>query len=220
MVSNSSDQAHRPSTLVARFQDHHESSGRDTPTDRAKQPVPGRLQSFGTSIQEQGISDESFRIISAAWRKGTEKAYSSAWGKWVLWCNRTNTNPFPSSVGPVLDFLTEQFHEGKQYTMLNSYRSALSATLHYIDGRPVGQHPIVRRLLQGMFNEHPPAPRYDQVWDVSLVVQHFQTEQPTFELTLKELSQEGGVTLQTFASTMANCRLSLNTAWLVIHCLT
>ena len=74
MVSNSSDQAHRPSNLVARFQeDHHKSSGRDTSTDRAKQPVPGPLQSFRMSIQEQGISDESFRIISAAWRKGTEK---------------------------------------------------------------------------------------------------------------------------------------------------
>ena len=83
--------------LVARFQeDHHESSGRDTPTDRAKQLIPGRLQSFRTSIQEQGISGESFRITSAAWRKGTEKAYSSAWGKWVHWCNKTN--PFPSSI--------------------------------------------------------------------------------------------------------------------------
>ena len=66
MVSNSSDKAHRPSDLVARFQeDHHESSGRDTPTDRAKQPVPGRLQSFRTSIQEQGISDESLNHFSS-----------------------------------------------------------------------------------------------------------------------------------------------------------
>ena len=44
-----------------------------------------------------------------------------------------STNPFPSSIGPVLDFLTEQFHENKQYTTLNSYQSALSATLHHID---------------------------------------------------------------------------------------
>ena len=78
----------------------------------------------------------------------------------------------------------------KQYTTLNSYRSALSATLHHIDGRPVGQHPIVCRLLQGMFNERPPAPRYQQVWDVSLVVRYFQAGQPTSELTLKELSKK------------------------------
>ena len=119
-----------------------------------------------------------------------EKSYSSAWGKWLLWCSRTNTNPFPSSIGPVLDFLTEQFQEGKQYTTLNSYQSALSATLHHIDGRPVGQHPIVCHLLQGIFNERPPAPRYQQVWDVSLVVRYFQAGQPTSELTLKELSKK------------------------------
>ena len=191
MVSNSSDQAHRPADLVARLEkDYHKSSWGDTPIDREKQLAPGRLQSFRSSIQEQGISDESFRIISAAWRKGTEKSYSSAWGKWLLWCSRTNTNPFPSSIGPVLDFLTKQFQEGKQYTTLNSYRSALSATLHHIDGRPVGQHPIVCRLLQGMFNERPPAPRYQQVWDISLVVRYFQAGQPTSELTLKELSKK------------------------------
>ena len=69
------------------------------------------------------------------------------------------------------DPLTQsQFQEHKQYTTLSFYRSALSATLYHIDGRPVGQHPIVCHLLQGMFNERPPAPRYQQVWDVSLVV--------------------------------------------------
>ena len=41
-----------------------------------------------------------------------------------------------------------------------------------------------------MFNECPPAPRYHQVWDVSLVVRHFQTGQSTSELTLKELSKK------------------------------
>ena len=71
------------------------------------------------NIQGHRISDDS-----AAWRKGTEKSYSSAWGKWLLWCNEGKIDPFPSSVGPVLNFLTTQFHEGKQYSTLNSYRSA------------------------------------------------------------------------------------------------
>ena len=44
MVSNSSDKAHQPSNLAAKFQDHHKSSGRDTPIDRAKHPAPGWLQ--------------------------------------------------------------------------------------------------------------------------------------------------------------------------------
>lgn len=106
-------------------------------------------------MQDGGISEESFKIISAAWRRGTEKAYSSAWGKWILCCNKQESNPFPSSIGPVVNFLTEEFKHGKQHTTVNSYRSVLSATLPQIDGKPVGQHPVVCRLLQG--KKGPPA---------------------------------------------------------------
>ena len=41
-----------------------------------------------------------------------------------------------------------------------------------------------------MFNQRPPAPRYQEVWDVSLVVRHIQAGLPTSELTLKELSKK------------------------------
>ena len=190
VVSKPPGQADQSSDPVAKYQeDRHQPNGGDALTGGTKQSISSRLQGFRTSIQDHGISDESFKIISAAWRKSTEKSYSSAWGKWMLWCNRTNTDPFLSSVGPVLSFLTEQFQEGKQYTTLNSYRSALSATLQPIDGKPIGQHPIVCRLLQGMFNQRPPAPRYQEVWDVSLVVRHIQSGPPTAELALKELSK-------------------------------
>ena len=129
----------------------------------------------------------------------------------MLWCNRTNTDPFPSSVGPVLSFLTEQFQEGKQYTTLNSYRSALSATLQPIDGKPIGQHPIVCRLLQGMFHQRPPAPRYQEVWDVSLVVRHIQSGPPTAELALKEFSKRLVTLLALCNASRASDLRALNT---------
>ena len=59
---------------------------------------------------------------------GQRKAYSSAWGKWILWCNKQESNPFPSTIGPLVNFLTEEFKLGKQYTTMNFYRSALSTT--------------------------------------------------------------------------------------------
>ena len=112
------------------------------------------------------LSDEALQIIIASWRPGTEKSYSSAWKKWSCWCSQRGIDPFPDSVTPVVEFLTSQFQEGKQYLTMNSYRSALSAlsaTLPPMEGHPVGQHPLVCRLLQGMFNKRPPAPRYG-VW--------------------------------------------------------
>ena len=68
----------------------------------------------------------------------------------------------------------EKYQEGKQYSTLNGYRSALSATIPPIEGYPVGQHPIVCRALQGSFNKRPPMPRYGTTWDVNKVVQHIK----------------------------------------------
>lgn len=48
---------------------------------------------------------------------------------------------------------------------------------------------MVVRLLQGMFNQRPPAPRYQEIWDVGLVVKFIQDGQPTVNLSLKELSK-------------------------------
>ena len=190
LVSKSTSQTDRYSLDPTTFQPHYnESNGRDTPTGYSGKFTANRLQSFRSSVQGDGISDDSFKIICAAWRKGTEKSYSSAWGKWLLWCDQGKSDPFPSSIGPVLNFLTSQFEQGKQYSTLNSYRSALSATLPQIDGKQVGQHPMVIRLLQGMFNQRPPAPKYQEVWDVGLVVKYIQDGPRTADLSLKELSK-------------------------------
>ena len=40
-----------------------------------------------------------------------------------------------------------------------------------------------------MINGRPPAPRYQDVWDVDLVVRHIEDGQPTADLSLKELSK-------------------------------
>ena len=84
--------------------------------------------------------------------------------------------------------MTAEFKSGKQHSTINSYRSALSATLAPIDGFPVGQHPLVCKLLQGVFNRRPPAPRYTGMWNVSTVVSHI-LEMPS-DLSLKELSKK------------------------------
>lgn len=122
MVPKPAESANRSSSFATRpKRDPHESPTRILPSGGAGQLLPSRLQSVRSNMQDGGISEESFKIISAAWRRGTEKAYSSAWGKWILWCNKQESNPFSSSVGPVVNFLTEEFKHGKQHTTMNSY---------------------------------------------------------------------------------------------------
>ena len=54
----------------------------------------------------------------------------------------------------------------------------------------MGQHPIVCRLLQGMFNERPPQPRYQYVWDVGDIVEFLKSMAPNEALSYKDLTMK------------------------------
>ena len=71
----------------------------------------------------------------------------------------------------VCDFLTEQFEDSnKSYSTINSYRSALSSILLPVDGYSVGEHPVIARLLKGMFHVRPPEARYSFTCDVNVLL--------------------------------------------------
>ena len=61
-------------------------------------------------------------------------------------------------VSEVLTFLAEQFAEGKQYRTINMLRSAISSAHVHLDSKPIGQHPLVVRLMRGVSTCRPPLP--------------------------------------------------------------
>ena len=57
------------------------------------------------------------------------------------------------------------------------------------DGVAVGQHPLTISLMAGVFNLNPPRPRYEETWDVGLVLAHLRTL-PNDGLSLKNLARK------------------------------
>ena len=90
------------------------------------------------------------------------------WKKWSCWCTQRGIDPFPDSMTTVVEFLTSQFQEGKQYSTMNSYRSTLSATLLPMESHPVGQHPClyVDCCRECLTKDHQP----HSVWSVETVL--------------------------------------------------
>ena len=143
--------------------DPNEPVGGTSPPGLAGKAPLSHVANFRDSLQVQGVSEQAMEFICASWRKGTEKAYSSAWRRWASWCDERGSDPISAPLNQVLDFLSTEFKKGKEYSTLNPYCSAISSTHAPIDGQPVGKHPIVCRLQQGMFNKRPPLPRYQSV---------------------------------------------------------
>ena len=165
-----------------------ESSAGAAPVDPERPSYASRVAHIRNTLSNQGISQESADIICKSWRKGTTKSYESAWKRWVSWCEQRNTNPLSASLADILQFLTDLYKEGKEYSTVNTHRSAISMSHMSIDGVVVGKHPTVCRLMQGIFNSRPPKPKYRSVWNVDTVVVHTQSMEPSDKLSLKDLS--------------------------------
>ena len=78
----------------------------------------------------------------------------------------------------ILDFLTFLFESGYEYRTICTHRSAFSALHNNIEGRPVGEHRQVSSLITGVFNNRPPQPKYNFIWDVQLVLDYLKKELP------------------------------------------
>ena len=87
----------------------------------------------------------------------------------------------------VIEFLTMLFNKGLQYSALNSARSALS-TVIIVQGKPVGQHPIIIRFLKGVYNLRPTFPKTNVTWDPEILLKFMKTLSPVRLLSLKNLT--------------------------------
>ena len=104
-----------------------------------------------------GISEAAAKLIMASWRDGTKKQYSTYIKKWQTFCNQRQISHIQPSVVSVLHFRTLLY---QQVLHTVSY-------ITLVKGTCVGQHPLVSRLMKGIFQEKPPRPKYTEILLVS-----------------------------------------------------
>ena len=163
---------------------------RPTPTGGIGTTTASRLEAIRSRQFATGISAETSQLLAAGWSTGTNTAYQSAWKRWNSWCTEREVDPLSCSIQPFLEFLAGVFKEGLQYRSINTIRSAISMTHDHIEGTPIGKHPLVTRLLKGIYNSRPPQPRYSATWDVDVVIRYLKTMGENDTLSLKQLSQK------------------------------
>ena len=65
----------------------------------------------------------------------------------------------------MVEFLATLYDNGSQYSVIATARSALGNFVH-IPGVPIlANHPLVHKVLKGVYNIRPPAPWYIVIWD-------------------------------------------------------
>jgi hypothetical protein len=92
-----------------------------------------------------------------------------------------------------LSSVTSLIDNNLQYRIVNVLRSTISSIHPWIEGKPVGLHPLVTRLIKGIANERPSKPRYTTTWDVSNVTTYLSAlgenkTLPLLKITDKEIT--------------------------------
>ena len=86
-----------------------------------------------------------------------------------------------------MNFLAEIFQSGAGYSAVSTARSALSSILMLPGNTTFGSHPLLPRLLQGVFELRPPLPIYPSIWDIFVVPNMLESWQ-IHNISLKHLS--------------------------------
>ena len=146
----------------------------------SQQPHPHSSPVFSTSspylplvrrsLQSQGISTTASDIIVRAWRQGTIKQYKPHLCKWESYCHKRKIDPLPATAAEGMNFLAGLFQSGAGYSTINAARSALSSILLLPGNLKFGSHPLVSRLLKGVFELRPALPKHQSIWDISVVL--------------------------------------------------
>ncbi|XP_055510073.1 uncharacterized protein LOC129708389 [Leucoraja erinacea] len=132
-----------------------------------------------------GLSDRTMNLISSAQRLSTRKQYL---GGHILLGQQPR--PKGQEHSGRIRILTSLHYDNRwSYSAINSARSALSNYLSQgTERHTVGTHPLVTKLMRGIFNANPPKTRYSKIWEVGVVLNMLRSWSPITALSLQELT--------------------------------
>lgn len=140
------------------------------------------------SLEGRGLSESATSLILQSWRKGTKQQYKPFITKWEQYCSQRKINPFSATIEHGINFLAELYQTGIGYSALNTARCTLSTVCFTSEHYTFGQHPLDCRFIKGIFECRPSLPRYQETWDVTVVLDYLAKLGPPEKLSLKNLT--------------------------------
>ena len=138
-------------------------------------------------FENKGFSRKATELLMSSWRAATQKQYRSYIEKWLRFCCSHEFDPLSPGIVEVVNFLTDMYEQGLGHSAISTAHSAL-ATFITLDNVPLGQHPIISRLIKGVFASRPVIPKTNVIWDPQIVLKYLKRLSPCKKLNLSVLT--------------------------------
>ena len=158
--------------------------GDGTTADSQIEPIEG-LSARRQKLLDQGFNPRTVDLLESDIRSKAQ--YNMKWTRFVKYCQKLKFDPFTCPVAVICNFLLTL---GGKFRTVSSWRSVLSKYHDPIDGMAVGKHPLVLRLIKGVFLANPPIPKYTSTWPLEKLLTYLSSLHPIEDLDLATLSKK------------------------------
>ena len=107
------------------------------------------------SLADLAVPEATKTTHLGLWRASMRSQYDSVLRGWGSFCLERQTNPTLPAIAGVLAYLTSLYEAGIQYNTICTARSALSGILHIPGVARLSDHPLIQRLLKGVYHNRP-----------------------------------------------------------------
>ena len=131
MVSYATSFADRTPSSTSMVVESNHSTAKRQASPSTVSDLPSRVVCVRRGLESQGISKDACEVILQSWTTGTidQKQYNKPWREWTSWCDQRACSLFQAPVNLFLDLLLEVYKLRRSYSTVNTYRSAISATI-------------------------------------------------------------------------------------------
>ena len=117
-----------------------------------------------------------------------KKAVQTYFKQWTTFSKTGPVDISSASIKDGIEVLLSLYKKGLGYSAINTARSMLSNILPVKEGIEFGKHPVVTRILKGIFRARPALPRYICIYGAEIVIEFLKSLPRWEEITLKWLT--------------------------------
>ena len=115
---------------------------------------------IGKAFRHTELPSGVTKVILESWRPSTRSRYESVLKLWHNYAISRNEDSNSPDVKTILTFTHGMYLGGCLCGGLWAARSALSSVVTITGYLILSEHPLVSRYLRGIYNRHPPLPKY------------------------------------------------------------
>ena len=135
---------------------------------------------IGETFRYTELSQQVTKVILESSQPSTTSRYESAFKRWHRYAISRNEDPYSPDVNTVLTFMHGMYLNGCLY-------SALSSVVTIRGCLKFSEHPLVSQYLKGIYNRHPPLPKYANIWDITILLRYYDNMDSNDNLQFKTL---------------------------------